>query len=140
MLTTLAPVQDRLAILPGETTFDSLLTNAIKSVSARFDKETRRTLARTENATFEFDPSDTQILVPCYPVESVSKFELKQNETDGWLEQTDIQYLIRNSCLISLASPPVSSLQPAAFPAIARLTHTGGYVPPGTTSQSPNAP
>ena len=36
--------------------------NAIKAVSARFDKETNRTLARTTTATHEFDAADTEIL------------------------------------------------------------------------------
>jgi len=36
--------------------------NAIKAVSARFDKETNRTLARTTTATHEFHAADTEIL------------------------------------------------------------------------------
>ncbi len=130
MLTTLTTVKDRLGIAPGDTTYDTLLTNAIKAVSARFDKETNRTLARTENATLEFDPADTEILAPCYPIESVSKLELKQNETDGWLEQPDIKYLIRHGCIVSLPSP-LSTLN--SQPSTARITYTGGYVMPGTT-------
>jgi len=35
------------------------------------------------------------ILVPRYPIESVTKFELKSTEAEGWVEQTDIDYLIR---------------------------------------------
>jgi hypothetical protein len=75
MLTTLSTLKTRLAIDQADPTHDALLTSAIKSVSARFDKETNRTLARTENATFEFDPRDTELSVPCYPIESVSIFE-----------------------------------------------------------------
>jgi hypothetical protein len=71
-------------------------------VSARFDRETNRTLARTVGATHEFDPRDTELLVPCYPIESVAKFELKTTESAGWVEQTAVQYLIRHSCIISL--------------------------------------
>ena len=96
MLTQLSTVKSRLALLV--TDYDDLLTNAIKAVSTRFDKETSRTLSRTTSATLEFDAADTEILPPCYPIESVTKFELKSNETEGWTEQTGVQYLIRRPC------------------------------------------
>ena len=57
-----------------------------------------RTLSRTTSARHEVDAADTEILPRCYPVEFVTKFELKFNETDGWSEQTGVQYLIRRPC------------------------------------------
>ena len=66
----------------------------------------------------------------CYPIETVTKFELKENETDGWTEQTDVEYLIRQSCIISLRFP-LSTLN--SQPSTCRLTYIGGYVLPGTT-------
>ncbi len=96
MLTQLSTVKARLALTVND--YDDLLTSAIRAVSARFDKECHRTLARTTSATHEFDATDTEILPPCYPIESVIKFELKSNETDGWSEQTGVQYLIRRPC------------------------------------------
>jgi len=128
MLIQLSTVKSRLALVV--TDYDDLLTNAIKAVSARFDKETNRILSRTAAVTHEFDATDTEILPRCYPVESVTKFELKSNETDGWSEQTGVEYLVRRQCVISLSSPlrnPNSALSTA------RLTYTGGYVLPGTT-------
>lgn len=44
MLTQLITVKARLSILDSDTSQDPLLTNALKAVSARFDKETNRTL------------------------------------------------------------------------------------------------
>src|SRR2546426_11037817 len=128
MLTQLATVKSRLALTV--TDYDDLLTNAIRAVSTRFDKETNRTLSRTTMATHEFDAADTEILPRCYPVESVTKFELKSNETDGWSEQTGVQYLIRRQCVISLQSPTWHLLTSAR---LARVTYTGGYVLPGST-------
>src|SRR5438876_2051603 len=128
MLTQLATVKSRLALTV--TDYDDLLTNAIKAVSARFDKETNRTLSRTTTATHEFDATDTEILPPTYPIESVTKFELKSNETDGWIEQTGVEYLIRRQCIISLSSP-LFTLHSALC--IARIQYAGGYVLPGTT-------
>ena len=132
MLTQLSTVKARLALTL--TDYDSLLPSAIKAVSDRFDKETNRILARTTTATHEFDAADTEILPPCFPIESVTKFELKSNETDGWSEQTGVQYLIRRQCVISL-SIPLNSSVPSLNSQLstARLSYTGGYVLPGTT-------
>jgi hypothetical protein len=139
MLTQLTTVKSRLALDPVDTSCDAILTNTIAAVSARFDKETSRALARTENATHEFDPDDTQILVPCYPIESVSKFELKTSEAAGWQEvQPAPDFLIRRACIISLALP--LNPQPSALnPALARLTYTAGYVLPGDPDPQPSA-
>src|SRR5437660_11556520 len=128
MLTQLSTVKTRLALTV--TDYDGILTNAIKAVSTLFDKETKRTLARTTSATHEFEPTDTEVLPPCYPIESVTKFELKSSETDGWIEQTGVEYLIRRQCVISLSSP-VSTLHSALC--IARIQYACGYVLPGTT-------
>src|SRR6266581_2657780 len=128
MLTKLNTVKSRLALTV--TDYDDLLTDAIKAVSDRFDKECSRNLARTTAATHEFDAGDTKILPPCYPVEAVTKFELKANETDGWTEQTGVQYLIRRQCVISLSRP--LNYQPSTINlSVARITYTGGYVLPG---------
>jgi hypothetical protein len=128
MLTQLATVKSRLAI--ADTTHDALLTSAIRAVSARFDKETTRTLARTVDITDEFPADDTEILPRCYPIETVTKFELKTDETEGWVEQADVKYLLRRACVISLHSPLWTLHSELCT---ARVTYTGGYVLPGTT-------
>ena len=128
MLTQLSTLKSRLAIPEADTSNDALLTSAIKAISARFDKETSRALARTPSATFEFPADDTELSPPCYPVESVTKFETKTTEAEGWQEKTGIDYLLRTGCIISLSSP----LSPLPSPALARVTYTGGYVLPGT--------
>src|SRR4051812_16256491 len=102
MLTQLSTVKDRLAITVS--TYDTLLTNAIKAVSDRFDQLTNRTLSRTVDTSQEFVANDTEIILACYPLESVSKFELKSNETEGWIEQTDVEYVFRNACVVSLST------------------------------------
>jgi hypothetical protein len=130
MLAQLSIVKLRLSLAPADPTYDALLTSAIAAVSSRFDRETNRTLARTVNATHEFNPLDTELLVPCYPIESVQKFELKFTEAGGWLEQPEVQYLIRHSCIISLNSP--FSIQPSAF--------AGSHIPAATSSPAPRSP
>jgi hypothetical protein len=130
MITQLATIKSRLQILDTDTTYDALLTSAIEALSVRFDTETNRTLARTENATDEFDSADTELSVSCYPIETVTKFETKSTESEGWIEQPPPPYLIRHACVISLRSP-LSTLNSQL--STARLTYAGGYVLPGTT-------
>src|SRR6266436_4307285 len=101
MLTLLSTVKARLALTV--TDYDGILTNAIKAVSDRLDKECNSTLARTTTTTHESDASDTEILPPCFPIQSGTKSELKSDETDGWTELAGVQYLIRRQCVISLA-------------------------------------
>jgi hypothetical protein len=132
MLTTLATLKSRLAIDQANPQYDDLLTSAIKSLSTRFDKETNRTLARTESATFEFDPRDTELSPPCYPIESVTKFETKSSEATGWQEISPTpDFLIRSGCIISLAAPFNSQLSTLS-PQLARVTYSGGYLLPGS--------
>src|SRR6266699_460881 len=105
MLSTLSTLKSRLAIPELDVQYDDLLTTALTALSSAFDKYTNRTLARTANITYEFHASDTEITPPVYPIESVSKFELKTSESEGWIEQTNVTYLVRNSSVISLSSP-----------------------------------
>ena len=131
MLTTLATLKSRLALDPLDPAPDALLTAVIQAVSTRFDRETNRTLARTENATYEFPADSAEILVPCYPLETVSKFELKTSESTGWQEISPTpDFLIHSACIISLSAP--FSIQPLAF-SLSRVTYTGGYLLPGDT-------
>src|SRR5208337_3968122 len=86
-------------------THDDLLTRAIEAVSARFDRECNRALARTVDATQEFPAADTEIIANCYPIETVTRFELKTSEAEGWVERTGTGYLVRLACVISLRVP-----------------------------------
>ena len=120
MLTQLATVKVRLAIPEADTTNDAILTAMIKAVSARFDKETERTLTRTVDFAYEFDPASTELLPSLYPIESVTRFDLKTDETEGWVEQTGIKYLIRHNCVISLSS---ALCRLSSGPSVAQVLH-----------------
>ena len=67
-----------------------------------------------------------------YPIETVTKFELKTTEAEDWVEQTSVSYLLRQACIVSL-TVPLSFVPQAVTPQLARPTYTGGYVMPGTT-------
>ena len=128
MLTQLATVKSRLALTVPD--YDDILTSAIKAVSDCFDRESNRRFTPNHRHHPRVRPSDTEVPVSCYPIESVTKFELKSNETDGWSEQTGIDYLIRRQCVISL-SAPINSQLSTINPPVARVAYTGGYVLPG---------
>jgi hypothetical protein len=138
MLTQLATVKARLEITVID--YDDLLTRAIEAVTARFDRECNRTLARTVGATQEFRATDRDIVARCYPIEAVTKFELKTTESEGWLEQTGVTYLLRQACIISLSVPLSFVPQTSIASSLARVTYTGGYVMPGTTPSAGQTP
>src|SRR5437588_7661460 len=125
MLTQLSTVKARLGISEFDLQYDNILTNAIKGVSARFDKECNRTLARTADAAEEFSAADMEVCPGCYPIESVSSFALKTSEAGGWVEQTGMDFLVRRRCVISLAEPLGNVWEQG------RVIYTGGYVLPG---------
>jgi len=135
MLSQLSTLKARVGVADLDLQYDDLLTNTLVALSARFDNECNRTFARTVDATHEFDSDDLEIIPPIFPIESVTKFELKENETDGWAEQTDVEFIIRKNCTISLATQPALitlNASRSTFPPQARITYTGGYLLPGS--------
>lgn len=137
MLTQLTTVKARLALDLLDPLYDALLTSAITAISARFDRETNRTLARTVDYQQEFAAASLEFPAACYPIESVAKFEIKASESAGWIEQNGVEFLVRNRCLIQLAGPlPNLPGTETGLAPVLRLTYTGGYLLPGSTPVS----
>jgi len=132
MLTQLSTVKNRLAISDTDTQYDALLTRTLQAISARFDAECRRTLARTENFIQEFAADDAELSLACYPLESVARFELSLDAAAGWAEQPGVGYQVRLGCVLSLSTPLWAS---RSRQCLGRIVYTGGYVLPGTTPQ-----
>jgi len=127
MLTQLTTVKDRLGILPADTQYDAVLTRCIEAVTARFDRECQRAFARNASAMYEFPGREREVVPLCYPIEGISKFELKETEAEGWVEQTGVDYLVRSACVISMGAA-LSSVEASR----GRITYAGGYVLPGS--------
>ncbi len=125
MLAELSTLKVRLALDEFDVKYDALLLNAIRAITTRFDRECNRSFARTVDAVHECNADTTEIRVACYPIESVAKFDVKANESEGWVERTNVEYLVRTQCVISLTHRLGSRAEQA------RLTYTGGYVLPG---------
>jgi hypothetical protein len=126
MLTQLTTIKSRLAIAEADLTYDTLITQAILAVGARFESECQRRFARTVDDTCEFSAGASEISVRCYPIESVRKFERKSSERAGWVEQLEVDYLVREGCIVALYLPLGNARD------LGRITYTGGYVLPGT--------
>ena len=132
MLTQLVNVKKRLEIPLSDVTHDEILTRAIEAVSARFDRECNRTFARTVNATQEFAATEMEVIASCYPIETLNKFELKATQSEGWVLQSSVRFLVRQACVISLITPLAYVPRfPVIDPGLGRVTYTGGYVLPG---------
>ena len=131
MITTLAHLKARLKQDEFDPTDDALLTSMILHCGERFERECNRKFERTAGATFEFNADDREIVPLRFPIESVAGFDLKSSEAEGWVAQTDVDYLIRRAgetpCLISLAAALGGAEE------VGRVTYTGGYVMPGGT-------
>lgn len=137
MLTQLASVKARLGLLTTDIQYDALITRVIGAFSARFDSECNRVFARTVGVCEDFPATEIEVPVCCYPIESVTRFELKSSESGGWVEQSGVEHLIRAKCVISL-SVPLRVL--GSSTALARVTYTGGYVLPGTAPAAGQSP
>lgn len=125
-------LKGRLGLDQFDDADDVVLNQLIGWVGERFDRECGRSFARQADTAEEFDGDAMELTVDRYPIESVTAFALKDNETDGWETQSDVDYLIKKAlngvaCLISLNSPLGTCAQRG------RITYTGGYVLPGTT-------
>ncbi len=128
MLTQLATVKARLGLDSFDTTDDALLTNILKFVSARFAADSNRIFDYGAGLTCEFRADQLSLLVDRPPIESVSQFDLKSSESEGWMVQSDIDYLLSPKRTgIELALPL------GTFRQLGRVTYTGGYVLPGAT-------
>jgi hypothetical protein len=129
MLTQLSTLKTRLKIPLGDTADDVILNLILDAVSGRFDEECNRAFARGAGVTYEFEANLFDLCPLCYPVESVTKFELKQNESEGFAEQAGVTYVLSpNKTLVQLDSPLGVSTE------VGRITYSGGYVLPGTVA------
>jgi len=131
MLTQLSTLKARLGLDLFDTTDDVLLTSLLKHVSARFAAECNRVFDYGTGLTYEFRAEQLSILVDHPPIQSVTQFDLKSTEAEGWILQPAIDYLLSpQRAVIELAQPLGTSRQ------LGRVTYTGGYILPGSAPVS----
>jgi hypothetical protein len=127
MITTLQKVKDRLQIV--DTATDTLLTQIIESVGARFDSETGRKLERTVGYTEEFTADLAVLVLGCTPVEEVTKVETWDMDAVAWAERTVRRVVLAGSVL------RLGEVLGDANTRL-RVTYTGGYVFPPTVASA----
>lgn len=129
LLCRLSTVKARLELEDAKD--DSFLLQLIDFTSDMFEHHTNRRFGRLVGAMDEFEGDAMELRPSRTPIEAVTAFHLKANETEGWIAQTGVEYLIRKSIdvasVISLSGPLGTSRE------ILRITYTGGYVMPGGT-------
>ena len=126
MLTQLVTLKARLGLELFDTTDDAMLTNLLQHVSARFAAECNRTFDYAAGATYEFRANQVNIVVDRPPIELLSQFALKSSESESWILQSGVEYLLSpQKCVVELWEPLGSVRQ------LGRVTYTGGYVLPG---------
>src|SRR6516225_3086957 len=81
MLTTLPTLKSRLSIDPFDIKDDTTLTNLIALVSARFDNQTNRKLAYTQNTTDEFQGDETELRLSHYPIDEAQPITFQKPST-----------------------------------------------------------
>src|SRR5882672_9875083 len=94
MLTQLATIKSRLGLDPFDTAGEPLLTSLLKHVSARFAAECNRVFDYGAALTYEFRADQMNIVVDHPPIQSVTPFDLKTTESEGWILQSSIDYFL----------------------------------------------
>jgi hypothetical protein len=73
------------ASLQSGVAFDRVIESIGKGVAAQFDRFCNRRLARAVGDTFTFYADRRQVVLPRYPVESVTGIEQKDDEETGFI-------------------------------------------------------
>lgn len=106
--------------------YDAPLLVLGKGVVGQFERFCDRKFLRVENATDVIAADRIQFLLSRFPIESLSRIELKDNEADGWVEQTIatlVQTIDAENGIVNLPD----SADAGAWWAKLRFTYTGGY-------------
>src|SRR5438128_593370 len=100
MFTQLATLKSRLSIDPFDIKDDTLLTNLILLVTARFDNQTNRKLAYSQNTTDDFQGDETELRLSRFPVDETQPltFQRLTKASEGWQAVTNADYVLRAGC------------------------------------------
>lgn len=114
------------AVLPSalatSTDFDAVLQQIGAGVAAALQRACNRQFARVENATFVTSAERSSLVVDRYPIESVSKIEIRDDPTTGWVEQTGLVWNLQEEAGLVFFNGIVGSSR-----SLVRVTFTGGW-------------
>lgn len=101
---------------------DEKLAQLGLGVARLFDSQTARKLTRAEDEQVEFEAARSFLVVPRYPIESVSLVELRSSLADGFVEQEGQPLnFVRESGIVKFGG------WLGDYYNTGRITYTGGY-------------
>lgn len=111
--------------LAGEVRFDALIEDIGLGVAALMENFCNRKFLRVVDDTETFQADRASFMLPRYPVETISRIELKLKDSDDFVEQDSsiIQSTSKDSGLVYFAEVPDAG----PYWAEVRFTFTGGY-------------
>lgn len=111
--------------LQSSTQFDTALTNVGLGVAAQLEKFCNRKFARTVADTFTCYADRSLIILPRYPVESVSAIAQKSDEATGFVSLGSVSSIIAS--IDSDRGILQFGAQLGSYLEQVRITYTGGY-------------
>jgi hypothetical protein len=108
--------------LRARTDFDTAITALGLGVAAQFERHCTRLFTRAASTTMKFPADQDHVIVERYPIEAVTKVEVQNNPTAGFVESAGaIQNWNADSGIVWFGSALGMSNE------VAKLTYTGGY-------------
>ena len=104
------------------TAYDEAVAALGLAVFGYFETACDRKFARVVGDTYECEATTRYAVVPRYPLESVTKIELRSSTTEGWVEQTAVPVNFNKG-----AGVVTFTLLPASADDMVRITYNGGY-------------
>lgn len=112
------------SLLTG-TDYDATITAIGLGVAAHIEKHCNRTLARAVEATYDFPADRRQVIVDRFPIEEITKVEVRTGLAWGFVDQGDVDAVIEN---LAEAAGMVHFAAPLGVHRDrARLIFTGGF-------------
>jgi hypothetical protein len=72
------------------TEWDSAIATIGRGAAGALERHCNRKFARTVADTFECSADRAHVVLPRYPVEAVTKIEIRRSLTEGWVELTNV--------------------------------------------------
>lgn len=110
--------------LAAETTWDAMLQDLGKGVAASLERYCNRKFARVVGATAEFSADRINLILPRYPVETITSLELRGSASEDYEVQTQADIIAERDDQAGL----IGFLAPLGeYYGSIRVTWTGGY-------------
>lgn len=104
------------------TDWDSAIAAIGKGVALGLQRRCNRQFARAVADTYECSADRAHVVLPRYPVEAVTKIEIRRSVSEGWVELTDVIVQQNLSAGFLLFGSDLG-----AYDERVRITYTGGY-------------